>query len=250
MDRTFFRWLGALTLTLAVLAYTAYPLAQIATGQVGQGLVTLVDATGAPIAVGGGTQYTEADVDATISGTAVMLEGAGNTLVTWLSAALTDNFANPTVPGVAAFNMVWDGAAWDRATIADGGVGVSGANTTRTVPAQQTIFKSIDLDESEEEIKGTAGELCSVWVTNTATATRFVKFYNATAANVTVGTTVPVITIGVPGNATDDVSGSFATANGCLTFGTALTAAATNLVADNDATAPGANDIIVMVGYR
>lgn len=31
------------------------------------------------------------------------------------AAALTDNFANPTAPGVGAFNMVWDGATWDRA---------------------------------------------------------------------------------------------------------------------------------------
>jgi hypothetical protein len=30
------------------------------------------------------------------------------------AAALTDNFANPTVPGVGAFMMGWDGATWDR----------------------------------------------------------------------------------------------------------------------------------------
>jgi len=30
------------------------------------------------------------------------------------AAALTDNFANPTVPGVGGFNMLWDGATWDR----------------------------------------------------------------------------------------------------------------------------------------
>lgn len=31
------------------------------------------------------------------------------------AAALADNTANPTAPAVAAFNMVWDGATWDRA---------------------------------------------------------------------------------------------------------------------------------------
>lgn len=31
------------------------------------------------------------------------------------AAALTDNFANPTVPGVGAFTMLWDSATWDRA---------------------------------------------------------------------------------------------------------------------------------------
>jgi hypothetical protein len=30
------------------------------------------------------------------------------------AAALTDNFANPTAPGVGAFAMLWDGATWDR----------------------------------------------------------------------------------------------------------------------------------------
>ncbi len=31
------------------------------------------------------------------------------------AAILTDNFANPTAPGVGAFTMLWDGATWDRA---------------------------------------------------------------------------------------------------------------------------------------
>ena len=166
------------------------------------------------------------------------------------AAALADNTANPTTPSIGALLMCFDGSTWDRCPTSDGGVGASTANTMRIVQAQATIFKSIDLDETEEEIKATAGEVCSVWVTNTATATRFLKFYNATAANVIVGTTVPVVTIGVPGNATDDVSGSFATGNGCLTFATAVTTAVTTGVADNDTGAPGTNDVIVMVGYR
>lgn len=166
------------------------------------------------------------------------------------AAALADNTANPTVPGVGSFMMCWDGTNWDRCPTSAGGVGVSDANTTRVVPAQQTPFRSLDLDETEEEIKASAGEVCSVWVTNTATATRWLKFYNATAASVTVGTTTPLITIGIPGNATDDVSGSFATSNGCLAFGTAITVAATTGVADADTGAPGANDVIVMVGFR
>jgi hypothetical protein len=32
------------------------------------------------------------------------------------AAALADNVANPTVPGVGGFGMVWDGATWDRLT--------------------------------------------------------------------------------------------------------------------------------------
>lgn len=46
------------------------------------------------------------------------------------AAALADNTANPTVPGVGAFGLWWDGATWDRAsgTAADGLLVNLGAN--------------------------------------------------------------------------------------------------------------------------
>jgi hypothetical protein len=138
----------------------------------------------------------------------------------------------------------------DSTQLGDAGVGVSTAATTRTVGAQQLIFKSIDVDETEEEIKATAGEICTVWVGNTATATRFLKFYNATAANVTVGTTTPVITQPIPGNATDDVAGGLPLSNGCLGFSTAISVAATTGVGDADTGAPGTNDVQITIGYR
>jgi hypothetical protein len=113
-----------------------------------------------------------------------------------------------------------------------------------------TIFRSLDLDETEEEVKATAGCVYSMWVTNTATSTRFVKFYNATAANVTVGTTTPVITIGIPGNSSDDISGNFGPGGMGITFDTAICVAATTGVADNDTGAPGANEVIVNIFYK
>lgn len=112
-----------------------------------------------------------------------------------------------------------------------------------------TIFRSLDLDESEEEVKATAGQVYSLWFTNTATTTRWLKFYNATAASVTVGTTTPVLTLGLPGNASDDVSGVFGGAHGFV-FDTAITVAATTGVADADTGAPAANDVIVNIGYK
>jgi hypothetical protein len=111
------------------------------------------------------------------------------------------------------------------------------------------IFRSIDLDETEEEVKATAGCVYGMWVTNLATSTRFVKFYNATAANVTVGTTTPVITIPIPGNASDDVTGFFGSTHG-IEFGTAITVAATTAVADNDTGAPGANEVVINLFYK
>jgi hypothetical protein len=113
-----------------------------------------------------------------------------------------------------------------------------------------SIFRSIDLDETEEEVKATAGQVYACWVTNTATATRFVKFYNATAANVTVGTTTPVITIGIPGNSSDDIAGHFTAGGFGIVFDTAITVAATTAVADADTGAPGANEVIVNIFYK
>lgn len=43
--------------------------------------ITLVDQTGAAVSAGAGTQYTEGDTDASITGTAMMMEGAANALV-------------------------------------------------------------------------------------------------------------------------------------------------------------------------
>lgn len=113
-----------------------------------------------------------------------------------------------------------------------------------------SIFRSLDLDETEEEVKATAGVVYGCWVTNTATSTRWLKFYNATAANVTVGTTTPVITIGIPGNSSDDISGNFGPGGVGIGFGTAITVAATTGVADADTGAPAANDVIVNIFYK
>lgn len=112
-----------------------------------------------------------------------------------------------------------------------------------------SIFRSLDLDETEEEVKASAGQVYGMWITNTATSTRFVKFYNATAANVTVGTTTPVITVAIPGNSSDDVTGLFGGTHG-IAFDTAITVAATTAVADNDTGAPGVNEVIINVFYK
>lgn len=133
----------------------------------------------------------------------------------------------------------------------DGDVATANPFPVRVLPVASggcSIFRSLDLDETEEEVKATAGTVYGVWFSNTATATRFLKFYNATAANVTVGTTTPVLTLALPGNASDDISGVFSIPQG-IAFGTAITVAATTGVADNDTGAPAANDVIVNIFY-
>lgn len=85
---------------------------------------------------------------------------------------------------------------------------------------------------------------------NMSASVRYLKFYNATAANVTVGTTTPVLTFPIPTLATTNGAGftiSFGDAG--LQFGTAICAAATTGLADNDTGAPGAGEIVLNVGY-
>jgi hypothetical protein len=112
-----------------------------------------------------------------------------------------------------------------------------------------SIFRSLDLDETEEEVKATAGTVYGWYIANTATATRFVKFYNATAANVTVGTTTPVLTLPIPGNSSDDIAANLLGGVG-IAFDTAITVAATTALADNDTGAPAANDVIINLFYK
>lgn len=131
---------------------------------------------------------------------------------------------------------------------------VSLANPLPTTPVGiatngLTTFRSLDLDESEEEVKGSAGTVYGMWVTNTATTTRFLKFYDATAASVTVGTTTPMVTVGVPGNTSDDISGVFNTGGMGIKFATAISVAATTAAADADTGAPSAGDVIVNIFY-
>lgn len=112
-----------------------------------------------------------------------------------------------------------------------------------------SIFRSLDIDETEEEIKATAGQLFSISAFNRTAAPLYLKFYNATAANVTVGSTTPVMTFVVPGNADSDGAGFIHSTDIGYAFGTAISVACTTGVADADTGAPGANDCVINIGY-
>lgn len=113
-----------------------------------------------------------------------------------------------------------------------------------------TPYYNLDCDETEDAIKATAGKLFWVHAVNLASAKRYLKFYNATVANVTVGTTTPVLSFPIP--TMGDTNGAGFTINfGAMgvQFDTAITVAATTGFADNDTGAPGANEIILNAGY-
>jgi len=112
-----------------------------------------------------------------------------------------------------------------------------------------SIFRSIDLDEGTLEIvKASPGQVYGMWATNTATATRWIKFYDATSG--TAGTGTPVITLGIPGNSSDDIAGNFGPGGMGIAFATGICVGATTGVADADTGAPGANDVIVNIFYK
>ncbi len=168
-----------------------------------------------------------------------------------------DNLTNAVlVLKTASLLYGYDGTTWDRirGDAADGLLVNLGSNNDVT-PVPKTsgglsIFKSIDLDESEEAVKTSAGQLFSGKVFNTTAAPLFLKLYDATVATVVVGTTVPDITIPIPANADSDVAGFVFSDEHGTPFATAITAACTTGVADNDNGAPGANACIVWLGYK
>lgn len=126
-----------------------------------------------------------------------------------------------------------------------GDVGISGARTS----GGTTLYKNIDVDESEDQVKGTAGQVYWIHAINLTAAPLYLKFYNATAASVTVGTTTPDLTFPVPGNADSDGAGFTLSIPNGIAFSTAITIAGTTGVADADTGAPGANALIVNLGY-
>lgn len=189
---------------------------------------------------------------------AVQVDGAALTALQLIDNANIADDAAFTVAstGVVMGGFLADETSTDSVDEGDGGAARMTLDRRQIVVPQPhasgglSIFRSLDIDESEEEIKASAGTVYGVWVTNTATSTRWVKFYNATAANVTVGTTTPVITIGIPGNSSDDISGNFGPGGMGIQFDTAISVAATTGVADNDTGAPAANDVIINVFYK
>lgn len=234
--------------------------------------VTLYDTTGAAITAG--SEYTEGDTDTTISGVAIMWEDASDTLrvpsaskplpvdimsATAGTSAASLGKAEDAVHGSGDTGVMMLGrhlatptnsaAAGDYCTIdvsPEGGVWNS---PTPTATGGLSVTTNLDVDETEDDIKTSAGTLYGWYIINRATDTRYVKFYNATAANTTVGTTAPHFVLGIPGNASDDVAANVLGGMG-IKFDTAITVAATTGFANNDTGAPGANDVIVTVFYK
>jgi len=126
-----------------------------------------------------------------------------------------------------------------------GDVGLSGARTS----GGTTLYKNIDVDETEDQVKGTAGQIYWIHAMNLGAATRFLKIYNATAVSVVVGSTTPDLTFPLATQGDTNGAGFTLSIPNGIAFSTAITIAATTGVADADSGAPGANEVIVNLGY-
>lgn len=106
-----------------------------------------------------------------------------------------------------------------------------------------SIYKNLDIDESGQNIKGSAGQVFGWYIFNAAAATRYVKLYNKASAP-TVGTDTPVMTIPIPAGAAANVEFSLG-----IAFSLGIGIGAATGVADNSTGAPAANDCIVTIFY-
>lgn len=112
--------------------------------------------------------------------------------------------------------------------------GSSGSSPFATSSGYST-FRNVSVSNSAIDVKGSAGNLFGWNLINPNGAEVFLKLYNATAANVTVGTTTPIETIRIPtnGSALQEINGIDQ-----ISFDTALSIAAVTEAGDTGTTAP------------
>lgn len=105
-------------------------------------------------------------------------------------------------------------------------------------------YRNIALSNTDQQIKSSAGKVYSWYFKNPhATDTAWVHIYNATAANVTVGSTTPVWSVEVPAGGTNE---SYLTIP--IQMATAITVAATTSPDHTVSTAPS-TAIVAFVGW-
>ena len=217
--------------------------------------VTLAsDSTGViSIDDGGGIITVDGTVTADLSATDNAVLDAINTNTSSLAQADGGTLGNGVLiqgdDGTDRKNINVDPTTGDVQVDVTNTVTVSGTVTANLNTS--TLYKNIDVDESEDEIKGTAGTIHWIHVMNMSATVKYLKLYNATAASVVVGTTVPDLTFPVPTQGDTNGAGfTLPIPVGGINFSTAITIAATTGLADADTGAPGANEVVVNLGYN
>lgn len=124
-----------------------------------------------------------------------------------------------------------------------GDVGLSGARTS----GGTTFYRNVDVDETEDAVKASAGQVYWVHAMNLSNAVLYLHFYNAGTGSVTVGTTTPDLTFALATQGDTNGAGFTLSVPNGIAFGTAITIAATTTIGGS--TGPGANEVIVNLGY-
>lgn len=86
------------------------------------------------------------------------------------------------------------------------------------------------LTNSAQVIKASAGKVYGYYIYNPNVAAQFVQFYNTAAASVTVGTTSPLFMLTIPAGSAANLFSDIG-----ITFGTAISWAATSTAGGNGA---------------
>ena len=106
-----------------------------------------------------------------------------------------------------------------------------------------SVLKNLDLGTTGEVIKASAGQVGGYFISNLVDSPVYVKFYNKATAPTSSDT--PVLTLAIPSSAAANVLGVAG-----LQFNTGISWRASTGVADNDNTAPAANQVVANVFYN
>lgn len=199
-----------------------------------------------PLQVSAGRLWTSSSITAVVPGTGATnlgkaedaVHASGDTGVMTLTRRIDTAASSAGTSGdYATFNTDANGKLWVNAQQHAGSTG--GAS----------IFRSLDIDETEEDVKTSAGTLYSIHAMNMTASVLYLKFYNATAATVVVGTTTPVMTLPIPTLGDTNGAGFVLSVPTGLAFGTAICVACTTGLADADTGAPAANACVINLSY-
>lgn len=126
-----------------------------------------------------------------------------------------------------------------------GYIGIAANATTNYSPTAHKLISAATTNATS--VKVTAGRVFGGALANTAATWRYFKIFNKASAP-TVGTDTPVLTVGLPPGATVALSAALAADIGYF-LSTGIAYAITGAVADLDATAIAAGDVVVALLY-
>ena len=121
-------------------------------------------------------------------------------------------------------------------------MGASYLNADSRAAAGATAYRNINLGVTGQVVKNAGGRLYGWHIINNAAAARFVKIYNQSTAPDQTATPVLTLEVAASSSLTFELSCG-------IGFSAGISARASNLVADNDTTAPTANDVLVNLFY-